>query len=224
MGTIIHVLTPALLSNDRIRSMSVTARIPSHSPNHCRTYSMATQRRRGCDTSGAHMILVRRVFTSVTSEKMVAIPVGVSIMRKRPSSSVGRVHWVLVKRNDDFSWEHRAVPADSGSIRARQCAHNPPCRTTYPGAILAHHLCIAHAHAHFCHLHKTCALLTKTHCTCEWCCVLPRHGHGGLLLIPTEHPSPLALNAGPTNASRTAPTTPARCTPAAALTVWALDD
>ena len=26
----------------------------------------------------------------------------------------------MVKRNDDFSWCRRAVPADSGSIRARQ--------------------------------------------------------------------------------------------------------
>ena len=93
------------------------------------------------------------------------------IVRSTEFGGLGRVHWDLVKRNDDFSWEHRAVPADSGSIRARQCAQNPPCRTTYPGATLAPHLCIAHAHAHFCHLHKNCALLTKTHCTCEWCCV-----------------------------------------------------
>ena len=84
---------------------------------------------------------------------------------------VGRVRPVLVKRNDDFSWCRRAVPADSGSIRARQCAQNPPCRTTYPGANLAPHLCIAHAHAHFCHLHKNCALLTKTRRGCERCCV-----------------------------------------------------
>jgi hypothetical protein len=35
--------------------------------------------------------------------------------------------------------------ADSESIRARQCAHNPPCRTcTYPGANLAPHLCASH--------------------------------------------------------------------------------
>jgi hypothetical protein len=61
----------------------------------------------------------------------------------------GRVRPVLVKRNDDFSWCRRAVPADSGSTRARQSAQNPPCRTMYPGANLAPHLCIAHAHAHF---------------------------------------------------------------------------
>ena len=74
---------------------------------------------------------------------------------------------LVKKRNDDFSShiEPSQPTLRSGSIRARQCAQNAPCRTTYPGANLRPHLCIAHAHAHFfCHLHKIddCAVMTKT--------------------------------------------------------------
>ena len=48
-------------------------------------------------------------------EGLSTVTVSVVYVRTR-MDTVGRVHWVLVKRNDDFLWEHRAVLADSWSI------------------------------------------------------------------------------------------------------------